>query len=381
MTLLSLLLDPDPARVLQARQALALLVALVLISILLLTCLGLVMALRRSKSRREPGLKPSLKLDPWGEAGRRLDADKPQASDPELGETRELPAMPESGPPEEGAEAGAGDDAGSGAGLGPAADAGPSRNIDRDHARPIALVTGGVKRVGLATALALARSGCDIVLTFNTSEAEANAAGDLIRQTGARVRLEQIDLGDLHAVERLGQRLALSMPRLDVLVHNASVYDSSPLAGVGAEFALAQYRVNALAPLLLTKHLAPLLAKSDRPGGGSIVAMADIHAMGRPRKDFSAYSMSKAALIEMVRSLARELGPRVRVNAVAPGVVAFPERGHESDAEFQKKYVGRVPLGRAGTPEDAAEVVRWLALDAAYVTGEIVRVDGGRWLA
>jgi pteridine reductase len=115
-------------------------------------------------------------------------------------------------------------------------------------------------------------------------------------------------------------------------------------------------------------------------GGGSIVAMCDIHAMGRPRKEYLAYSMSKAALAEMVQTLARELAPRVRVNGVAPGVVVFAESGADADPAMQKAYLSRVPLGRSGTPEDAARAVRWLAMEATYVTGEIVRLDGGRWL-
>ncbi len=181
----------------------------------------------------------------------------------------------------------------------------------------------------------------------------------------------------------LGYRCTLAelRPRWDVLVHNASVYEPSPLADVTAQRVLHDYTVNALAPLLLTRALAPALARSTLPGGGAVVAMADIHAMGRPRKDFASYSMSKAALVEMVRSLSRDLAPGVRVNAIAPGVVAWPEEGHESDDAAQRAYVKRVPLGRAGTPEDAAKAVRWLALEASYVTGEVVRIDGGRWLA
>jgi pteridine reductase len=111
------------------------------------------------------------------------------------------------------------------------------------------------------------------------------------------------------------------------------------------------------------------------------VCMTDIHAMGRPRRDHAAYAMSKAALAQMVDSLARDLAPRVRVNAVAPGVVAWPEDGAEADAAMQARYLSRVPLGRAGTPGDASGAVAWLALDAAYVTGQTIRVDGGRWLA
>jgi pteridine reductase len=243
------------------------------------------------------------------------------------------------------------------------------------------MVTGGARRVGLATARALAGAGFDLVLTYRQSYDQARTAAEELESHGAGTRLDSIDLDDLAAVEALGARLAEELPRLDVLVHNASVYRPTPLAEATAEELLREYRVNAAAPLLLTKHLAPRLARSDLRGGGAVVCMCDMHAMGRPRREFAAYSMSKASLIEMVRTLARELAPRVRVNGVAPGVVAFPESGSESDPEMQRKYLARVPLERSGTPEDAAEVVRWLACDATYVTGEIVRVDGGRWLA
>jgi pteridine reductase len=243
------------------------------------------------------------------------------------------------------------------------------------------MVTGAARRVGLAIARTLAGAGLDLVLTYHHSEPEAAAAAQEPRALGAAVRLEQLDLSDMRAVDALGARLARELPRLDVLVHNASVYSPSPLSSLSADGLLKNYRVNAAAPLLLSAALAPLLSRSPLPGGGCIVAMCDIHAMGRPRKDHAAYSMSKAALAEMVRSLARDLAPRVRVCGVAPGVIAFPEHGPESDPALQQKYLSRVPLARSGTPEDAAEVVRWLALDAHYITGEIVRLDGGRWLA
>ncbi|MBL9032981.1 MAG: SDR family oxidoreductase [Phycisphaerae bacterium] len=247
--------------------------------------------------------------------------------------------------------------------------------------RPVALVTGGVRRVGLAIARALARSGSDLILTFRTNADEARAAATEIERLGGRASVERLDLDDLGAVEAFGARLAADLPRFDVLVHNASVYAPTPLATLDAAAMLSHFRINAAAPLLLTRHLAPRLRESSRPGGGAVVAIADMHALGRPRLGHAAYSMSKAALVEMVRVLARELAPRVRVNAVAPGVVAFPDSGPESSAEFQERYLARVPLARAGTPGDAAEAVRWLALDAPYVTGEVIRVDGGRWLA
>lgn len=244
--------------------------------------------------------------------------------------------------------------------------------------RPMAMVTGGARRVGRAIALELARAGCDVLITYNASEGEARDACAEIERLGARARAEALDLNDLDRVERLAERLGRELPRLDVLVHNASIYFPTPLASLSARSAEDFMRVNAIAPLVLSRGLAARLGESGR---GSIVAMVDMHALGRPRMGMSAYAMSKAALIEMVQSLARELAPAVRVNGVAPGVVAWPESGYEADRTMQEHYLARVPMKRAGTPEDAAGAVRWLALQAPYVTGEIIRVDGGRWLA
>jgi pteridine reductase len=248
-------------------------------------------------------------------------------------------------------------------------------------ARPVALITGAARRIGRAIAITLARAGCDLVLSVRTSNDGARTLDRDLLALGARTRWIELDLDDLDTVDRRVTSLARELPRLDVLVHNASAYDPVPLASLDPEGILGAYRVNAAAPLLLSARLAPRLAESPLPGGGAIVAMGDMHALGRPRRNFSAYLMSKAALHQMVRSLALELAPRVRVNAIAPGVVAFPEAGREADEDFRLEYVRRVPLARAGTPEDAAGAVRWLALDAPYITGEVIRLDGGRWLA
>jgi len=248
--------------------------------------------------------------------------------------------------------------------------------------RPIALLTGAARRVGRATALALAEGGCDILITYRTSDDEARELLDLLGQRGVHAEARALDLGDLDAVGPFAKSLEADLPRLDVLVHNASIYNRTPLDGVTGKDLLSHYVVNAAAPLLLTRALLPLLRKSPLESKPAVIAMCDIHAMGRPRsKDFTPYSMSKAALAEMVRDLARELAPEIRVNGVAPGVVAFPESGHESDESAQQAYLKRVPLDRAGTPEDAATAIRFLALEAAYTTGQILRVDGGRFIA
>ena len=159
-----------------------------------------------------------------------------------------------------------------------------------------------------------------------------------------------------------------------MLVHNASIFQPTPWGEVTDDAWREHMTINALAPMRLTQRLGDLLGADE---GGRVIHFVDIHVMGRPRKDYAAYSASKAALLDLTRTLARELAPRVTVNAIAPGVVAWAEDMSESQREA---YLARTPLERAGTPEDAANAVLFLARDADYLTGEVIRVDGGRWL-
>jgi len=246
--------------------------------------------------------------------------------------------------------------------------------------RPIALVTGGARRVGRAICLELARHGCDILLSRNTGAAAAEDAAASIATLGVEARVAPLDLADPAAAAAWAGDLARELPRLDILVHNASTYEPSPVGALDLAQATRQMRVNALAPLGLSAALAPLLSRSALAGGGAIVAMLDIHAEGLPRADHAAYAMSKAALGALVRSLALDLAPAVRVNGVAPGVVQWPAHGRDADSDVQRRYLSRVPMGRAGTPEEAARAVAFLALEATYTTGEVLRVDGGRSL-
>ncbi|MFO0831750.1 MAG: SDR family oxidoreductase [Phycisphaerales bacterium] len=249
----------------------------------------------------------------------------------------------------------------------------------QDHP-PVALITGGARRVGREVALELARAGCDIILTYLKSYDEATLLAREISSMGRTVWLKELDLGQPAVVETLADELSRTLPRLDIVVHNASLYGPTPLEDLDAQDVTAMFHVNALGPLLLTTRLRNILSESPLKGGGCVIALSDIHAQGRPRRNFSAYLMSKAALDEMVDCLARDLAPSVRVNGVALGVVAWPEADPEMTAEEQKRYIRRIPLGRAGEPSDAASAVRWLALGAPYVTGAVIRVDGGRWL-
>ena len=238
----------------------------------------------------------------------------------------------------------------------------------------VALVTGGGKRVGRAAAVKLAQAGCHVALTYLTSKAEAEETAHMIHAAGAKAWLMQLDLNDPVAATRLRKELLKVSRRLDVLVSNASVFYRTPWGGIQREHWHEHLRVNLTAPVMITQELADILRADE---GGRVINFVDIHAMGRPRRDYLAYNVSKAALIEATRSLELEMAPKVTVNAVAPGVVAWAEDMSPTD---RQAYVDRVPLKRAGAPEDAARVVLFLARDAEYLTGQVIQVDGGRWL-
>jgi pteridine reductase len=236
-----------------------------------------------------------------------------------------------------------------------------------------AIVTGAARRVGRAVALELARAGWDLVLTCRTRRAEADRVAAECAAASATVA--ELDLDDLGAVGRFGADAASR--GVDALVLNASSYERTPFGAIAAPVAERELRVNAIAPLILSQSLAPALAASRLSGGGAIVAFGDIHAAGRPRRAFAPYLMSKAALHAMVEALAVELAPAVRVNAILPGVVAWPD---DAPASERESYEARIPLGRPGTPEDAARLARSIIEDMPYVTGSLIRLDGGRWL-
>lgn len=238
-----------------------------------------------------------------------------------------------------------------------------------------ALVTGAPRRVGRAVALELARAGLDIAFTYRSSQAEAL---DLVRELeslGRRALAVRADLEDQNAPETIFNEVSRAFPQLYALVNNASCFAASPLA----KLALADFErnmaVNARAPLFLMQRFAPALGSHARPG--RIVNFVDIHVLGQPLKGYVAYNVSKAALLEATKTLAMELAPRVTVNAVAPGVIAWAE---SYGPKAREAYLKRVPLGRAGTPDDAARAVLFLVRDADYTTGQVLRLDGGRLL-
>jgi pteridine reductase len=235
-----------------------------------------------------------------------------------------------------------------------------------------ALVTGGARRVGAAIARRLHAAGAKVLLHYRDSEADAarleaelNAARP---RSAAKVKAEL--LAPIAPRALVGTAIE-TFGRLDIVVNNASTFFAVPVGEIEASHWEELVGANLRAPLFISQQAAPELAKNE----GSIVNIVDIHAE-RPLKGYALYSVTKAALAALTRSLAIELAPRVRVNGVSPGAIAWPEDGQFEDAE-RARIVATTPLGRVGSPEDIARAVLFLAC-APYVTGQILAVDGGR---
>lgn len=237
----------------------------------------------------------------------------------------------------------------------------------------IALVTGGARRVGAAITRELHRAGCRVVIHYRRSRADADAlAVELNGQRPGSAAVESADLADVAQCADLVARAVARWGGLDVLVNNASTFRPTPVGSTEEADWNELFATNAKAPFFLAQAAAPSLSARR----GAIVNLIDIHA-ARPLKGHPVYCAAKAALAMLTRSLARELGPAVRVNGVAPGAVAWPESGMPDHIKAQ--IVDAAALKRAGTPEDVAGAVRFLALDAPFVTGQIIAVDGGRF--
>ena len=241
--------------------------------------------------------------------------------------------------------------------------------------RPVVLVTGAGRRVGAVIARTLHSAGYDLALHYRRSADDARALADELehRRRGSTLLL-QAELAELSALPGMIEQLLAHYGRLDALVNNASAFHATPLGTATPAQWDELFASNAQAPFFLSQAAIPALHEAH----GGIVNLLDIYAE-RPLAEHPLYCMAKAALSAMTRSLALDLAPAVRVNGVAPGAVLWPSDG-KAGAD-QQALLARTPLQRAGTPEDVAGAVLWLLRDAPFVTGQIIRVDGGRTLA
>ena len=236
------------------------------------------------------------------------------------------------------------------------------------------LVTGGARRVGAAIVRRLHRAGANVAIHYRTSSADAlRLQRRLEDERNGSTTCVQADLLRLDDVDSLLDAVIGRFGRLDALVNNASSFYATPIGGISPQAWDDLIGTNLKAPLFLAQSAARELERRR----GCIVNIVDIHAE-RPLEQHVVYSIAKAGLVALTRSLAQELGPAVRVNAVAPGAIAWPDEGVFAKPAMQREIVRRTPLKRIGRPEDIAGAVEYLIADAPYVTGQILAVDGGR---
>jgi pteridine reductase len=236
----------------------------------------------------------------------------------------------------------------------------------------VALVTGGARRIGSEIVRALHGQGFNIALHYRTSEADARRLAEgLNSERGASVQLYQADLRESGAIHKMIASVLASHARLDVLVNNASSYYATPLESLNdAEYG-DLLDTNLKAPLFLAQAVAAKL----RATRGCIINIADIYGL-KPLAAHAAYCAAKAGLVMLTRVLALELAPDIRVNAIAPGAILWPESG-SSEVE-RKAVLASTPMGRSGEPADIAQTVLFLVDEADYMTGQVIKVDGGR---
>jgi pteridine reductase len=237
------------------------------------------------------------------------------------------------------------------------------------------LITGGARRVGAEIARTLHRAGGNVVVHYRNSAADAEKlAAEL---NGARARSAATFACDLLDLEKLGELCGYVVGRfgaLDILVNNASTFYATPIGSITAAHFDDLIGTNLKAPLFLAQAAAPALRRVR----GQIINIVDIHAL-RPLRDHTTYCVAKAGLHMLTRSLAKELGPEIRVNGISPGPVLWPE-GQQDDSA-RAKIIERTILKRMGAPGDIARTVLFFATQAPFVTGQILAVDGGRSVA
>lgn len=236
------------------------------------------------------------------------------------------------------------------------------------------LVTGGAKRVGAAICRRLHAAGANIVIHYRSSMYEAFALrGELndLRENSALC--VQADLLNISSLKTMVAETLQHFGHLDALVNNASSFYATPLAEVGESQWMDLIGTNLKAPLFLSQAATEELRRQH----GCIINIADIHAE-RPMHGHLLYSVAKSGLVALTRSLAQELAPQIRVNAVAPGVIVWPEDAVWQNEEQRRKIVAHTLLKREGDPDDVAKTVQFLITDAPYITGQVISVDGGR---
>jgi pteridine reductase len=235
----------------------------------------------------------------------------------------------------------------------------------------VALVTGAGKRLGRAVALRLASEGADVAVHYGKSQAEAQEVVAAVEKMGRRAAAFPAELTDVKAIEKMVAEVVARFGQLDILVNSAANFLETKFGETSVETWDASLNTNLRAPFFCAQAAAPHLLKS---GHGAIVNFADIGGLMGWR-EYLPHSLAKSGVILMTRILAKELAPRVRVNALAPGTITMPG----DPPEWQEDFVHRAPLRRSGRPDEIGDAVMYL-IGAEFVTGQCLVIDGGRTL-
>lgn len=240
--------------------------------------------------------------------------------------------------------------------------------------QPVALITGGARRIGAAIAEKLHRNGFRVIIHYQSSATQAQQLCQTLNlQRSDSAAIISADLNQIEDINQLSQQAIKQFGQLNLLVNNASSFYPTPIATATLDQWDNLFNSNAKAPFFLSQALAGELEKQR----GSIINIADIHAE-KPLKNHTLYCMAKAANVMLTKSLAKELAPNVRVNGIAPGAILWPESEAELDNKAQADILTKIPLARAGDVDNIANTVKFLALDNNYINGQILAVDGGR---
>ncbi len=240
----------------------------------------------------------------------------------------------------------------------------------------IVLITGGAKRVGASICRLLHANGANLMIHYRSSVNEARALqAELNLQRPNSVAIIQGDLLNLSVLPSLINETIKHFGKLDVLINNASSYYPTEIGDIQEEQWQDLMGSNLKAPLFLSQAAAVELRKQQ----GCIINITDMH-VERPKKGYIVYSVAKAGLVTLTKSLAHELSPEVRVNAVAPGPVMWPEDNPQFDELYRQRVISQTLLKRIGEPNDIAKAVKFLIQDAPFITGQVIAVDGGRSL-
>ncbi len=240
----------------------------------------------------------------------------------------------------------------------------------------VALVTGAGVRLGRAIALELANEGASVALHCHSSRTGADEAAALIVGQGGTAQVFQADLSQVAAAQSLYDQVESALGAVTVLVNSAGLYERFDLVETPTDSLERQWAVNARAPYMLSQALARSVAAAPR--AADIVNIVDIGGTVNTWRHYSAYLMSKAALWSLTQSLALELAPHIRVNAVAPGTVLAPS---DLSSQALAELKARIPQQRFGSAEDVREAVRFLLTGPQFMTGQLIVLDGGRHLA